>query len=122
MISGASAHLLLHLPRLARAIANPTRTQWTRGRFVKRNIVGGYTHSFLWKEGPNSVGLSQIDIEALRELGRILTRVSEGEDARLLFSQNRRGKPKKTGEHQFTAMACWSVRALNPSAKDRRPL
>jgi hypothetical protein len=60
MISGASAHLLMHLPRLAHAIANPTRTQWTRGRFVKRNIVGGYTHSFLWKEGPNSVGLSHV--------------------------------------------------------------
>jgi hypothetical protein len=95
MISGASAHLLLHLPRLAHAMANSTRIQWTRGRFVKRNIVGGYTHSFLWKEGPNSVRLSQIDIKALRELGRILTRVAEGEDARLLFCQNRLWKPKR---------------------------
>jgi hypothetical protein len=74
VISGASAHLLLHLPRLARAIANPIRTQWTRGRFVKRNIVGGYTHSFLWKEGPNSVGLSQIDIKKHGAVDYVLSR------------------------------------------------
>jgi hypothetical protein len=52
MISGASAHLLLHVPRLARAIANPIRTQWTRGRFVKRNIVGGVYAQLPVERGP----------------------------------------------------------------------
>ena len=120
-LAAASVHLLAHLPHLARQMKSPLRVQETQGRFKKRNLANGYTHDFLWKS-PTTVGLSRIDVKALHELGCLLERIDDGEDARALFRQTGKKKPKRTAEHQTTAMAYWSVRALNPSAKDQPAL
>jgi hypothetical protein len=114
-VAAASVHLLAHLPHLARQMKSPLPVQETQGRFKKRNLANGYTHEFLWKS-PTTVGLFQIDVKALRELGCLLERIDDGEDARVLFRQTGKKKPKRTAEHQTTAMAYWSVRALNPCA------
>lgn len=91
---------------------SPLRTENTEGRITKRKTRRGYSYDYVVKDGPNSLGLFRVDVRALQELGEILDRISRGENARLLFRQNERGKPTKTGEHQLEALAYWSVRAF----------
>lgn len=118
----ASPQLIRHLGALADAMMNPHRMDSTKGRIVKRSIANGHSFTYVTSPGRNCVGLYQIEIRCLRELGTILREISEGRDARQLFRQNERKKPKKTEEHQIRALGYWSVRALNPRAKDTRAL
>jgi hypothetical protein len=119
---GASDKLLTHLGALSRAMMHPTRTDQTKGRIIKRKIANGYSFTYVMDPGRNSVCLSSVPVRLLRELGMLLERVSRGENARKLFRQNERRKPKKRDDHQARALAYWSTRALRPDASDRRAL
>ena len=118
----ASNELLTHLRDMARSMMEPVRTQTTKGKTVKRKIVGGISYRYLKDPGYNDIGLFRVHVRAFRELGALLSRIAAGEDARKLFRQNERTKPDKQSEHQARALAYWSTRALNPSASDKRAL
>jgi hypothetical protein len=118
----ASDRVLADLPQIARAIMDPHRIEATKGRLVKRSTKAGYTVTYKMDLGVNYIGLGRVPVRSLRELGSLLARIAAGEDARKLFRQNENKKPNKRGEHATRALAYWSVRALNPSAKDTRAL
>lgn len=48
----------------------------------------------------------------LRELGKVLHRISNGEDAHRLFRQDERSKPSKEREHKNAAFAYWATFAV----------
>jgi hypothetical protein len=116
----ASDELLRHLAGIARCIMEPSRTETTKGKVVKRKISTGVSYRYWIDPGFNTIGLHRVPVRAFRELGSLLSRIASGEDARTLFRQNERVKPSKKGEHQSRALAYWSTRALNPSASDKR--
>ncbi len=95
----ASDELLTHLRDIARSMMEPIRTQTTKGKTVKRKIVGGISYRYVMDPGYNTIGLSRIYVRAFRELGALLSRIAAGEDARKLFRQNERTKPDKQSEH-----------------------
>jgi hypothetical protein len=52
----------------------------------------------------------------LNELGLALLKIKRGADARRVFRQNGRSKPKMGFDHTICARAYWIQRALDPSA------
>jgi hypothetical protein len=74
------------------------------------------------KHGLSSVLFHNVRVDLWRELGSLLMRLAEGEDARRLFAQHKRVKPSKIGEHHNRALAYWFERAKNPAAKDTKAL
>lgn len=53
-----------------------------------------------------------VDAKRVRELGALLMRISNGEDARRLFRQDERSKPSREREHHNVALAYWATFAI----------
>ena len=118
----ASDELLRRLADIARCMMEPSRTETTKGKVVKRKISTGVSYRYLIDPGINTIGVHRVPVKTFRELGSLLLRIASGDDARTVFRQNERVKPSKKSEHQARALAYWSTRALNPSAIDKRAL
>ena len=115
----ASYELRVFLQSIAQQLKE---TESATGRRVKRPTADGYELEWV-PDPPDKNGLSKVSfinvrVEQWRELGTILERVANGEDARKLFGQDKRTKPSKIGEHRLRALAYWSVRAKAPAASD----
>lgn len=102
------------LGSIAKSLTSPTRSERSKGKITKRRIKKGYTYSWNWSPGPNSVVLSNVDVRLLKELGSVLWLIGDGHDARKLFRQNERTKPKKVGVHCIAACMYWALRAKYP--------
>jgi hypothetical protein len=122
LAASASEELLANLPIIARRMMEPTRTERTKGKTVKRKTKNGWSYTYVMNPLSNSVGLSQIHVRSLRELGALLCRIAACEDARKLFRQNERTKPVKGSDHHTRALAYWSIRALDPAVGDTRAM
>jgi hypothetical protein len=59
-----------------------------------------------------------VHLQHLHELGSILIQIADGVDARDLFGQSGRHKPKQTAAHRAGALAYFSARIRNPKAND----
>jgi hypothetical protein len=116
----ASPELLRHLRGIASAMMDPFRTETTKGHTRKRTTASGWTSTYVFAPYPNHIGLSNIDPSAVRALGSILMRISNGENAYTLFRQNERTKPSMHGDHQVGAMAYWARFARNPESAANR--
>ena len=60
------------------------------------------------------------DPKHVRELGTILMRITNGEDARRLFRQHERTKPSNKGEHRVRALAYWAQFGQDPESHANR--
>ncbi|HEY0686169.1 MAG TPA: hypothetical protein VGD45_27755 [Steroidobacter sp.] len=116
----ASEDLLRHLKRIAGAMIDPLRVEHTKGRVVKRGTAQGESHTYVMNRGENTLGLWRVDPKHVRELGTILMRITNGEDAYRLFRQNERKKPSMTVDHQIGAIAYWATFAKNPDSPRNR--
>jgi hypothetical protein len=116
----ASDDLLRYLKGIAAAMIDPLRVEHTKGRIVKRKTAHGESHTYVMNRGENTIGLWRVDPKHVRELGTILMRVTNGEDAYRLFRQNERKKPSMTGDHQIGAMAYWATFAKDPDSQRNR--
>ena len=102
------------------------QTQSARGRRVKKERPDGYELEWV-PDPPDEMGLNKVtfinvQVDLWRQLGSILERIANGENARLLFGQHLRTNPLKDGEHRLRALAYWSVRAQEPAADDAEAL
>jgi hypothetical protein len=84
----------------------------------------------------SSVILTNVGLRYIQEIGSLLIRISNGENARLLFRQDKRTKPTRERDHKNMALAYWAefaidlnqsaamkaARTILPRASDRRIL
>lgn len=101
-------------------------TESATGKPIKKATKEEYTVEWV-PDPPDKNGLSRVNFINVRvqywcELGSLLGRIANGEDARKVFGQDKRTKPRKDGEHQVRALAYWSVRARNPPASDKNAI
>ena len=109
----ASDGLLRRLGTLAHAMTRPCRTEQTKIKWRKDGRPA-------FQRGPNLIGLFNVEVTYILELGALLQRIAQGEDACELFRQKKHSKPSKRDEHEFRALAYWSIRALDPGARGTR--
>src|SRR5688572_25747240 len=103
----ASDELLSYLPRIADLLKTHRQGD---GEVVKRMSLKDYTIVCLYK----------VPSKCVNELGAILERIADGEDAYKLLRQNERTKPNKQAEHRAIAVAYYSTWAQNFPARDAK--
>ena len=123
MSGSASYELCCFLRSIAEQLKN---TESATGKRVKRVTKDGYCWNWV-PDRPDKNGLSRVSfinvrVQYWRELGTLLERIANGEDARKVFAQDKRTKPRKDGEHTLRALAYWAARARNPPANDRKAI
>ena len=115
-MSGSSGSASYELCCFLGSIAEQLKsTESATGKRVKRVTKDGYSWNWV-PDPPDKNGLSRasfinVRVQYWRELGTLLERIANGEDARKVFGQDKRTKPRKDGEHQLRALAYWAVRA-----------
>lgn len=69
------------------------------------------------RKGPRDYNyIFLVNNDLLNELGLALMKIFQGADARRVFRQNGRSKPKMGFDHAICARAYWIQRALDPNA------
>lgn len=115
----ASQELRAALSGIAKQLKQAESAQ---GRRIRKERHDGYDLEWV-PDPPDNMGLNvvrfiNVQVDLWRELGAILERIAEGENARQLFGQHLRTNPSKYGEHRLRALAYWSIRARDPEAGD----